>query len=184
MILNFIFFLLFPTNGSVGLWETKNFMGMALETKFSTKSHQVVVVYLFFTFDEGWKSTSVVSWVPRHNSGHRKLSIRLTSSHDRELFEMKQTTICYEYGNGHEHGTQSWTSTSRRFSSFYRALHFHAFSRRFCWFCFSKRIFWNIFWELFTRCSLAHEAPSENRKKSREEIERKSAKRGLIGAER
>ena len=87
----------------------------------------------------------MVSWVPRHNSGHRKLSIRLTSSHDRELFEMKQTTICYEYGNGHEHGTQSWTSTSRRFSSFYRALHFHAFSRRFCWFCYSERIFLKYF---------------------------------------
>ena len=30
MILEFLFFFSFPRNGSVGRWETKHFMGMAL----------------------------------------------------------------------------------------------------------------------------------------------------------
>ena len=41
------------------------------------------------------------------------------SSHDHELFEMKQTAICHEYG-------------LKSNPAFCRILHSHAFSRRFC----------------------------------------------------
>ena len=49
MILNFLFFLLFQKNGSVGRWETKHFMGMALlrgDPETNVKSAQYAVSHL------------------------------------------------------------------------------------------------------------------------------------------
>ena len=47
-VILFFFFLLFPKNGSVGRWETKHFMGMALN-KVKSRRLFVIPVLLFTT---------------------------------------------------------------------------------------------------------------------------------------
>lgn len=68
---------------------------------------------------------------------------------------MKQTTICHEYGLRTE---------PKRGQIRHSVLSRTAFSR-FCWRCYSERIFCNILGKLFARCSLpCEQATRENGK--------------------
>ena len=70
----------------------------SLETKFKANSQEFAVAYLCCKQDEVWRSTLrfLQSLVARLVI--RFSSTQCTSSHGRELFEMKQITICHEYG--------------------------------------------------------------------------------------
>ena len=69
-----------------------------LETKSREKSQEGAIANLRFTFDKVWWSTSAVFSVPRHDHYHQKLQHSVRHHTAAKLFEMKQTTICHEYG--------------------------------------------------------------------------------------
>lgn len=105
----------------------------------------------------------------------RNSALHLLLYTNRELFEVKQTTICHEYGLIIE---------PKRGQIRHSVLSRTAFSR-FCWRCCSERIFWNILGKLFSRCSLpCEQAPREKGKKSSASKASGQARNGTIRAGR